>query len=429
MKLSLTKESNPNYVAQFVKLGTPIVHPNADNLQKFNVEGFIVITGKNYNQGDLCVFFPVGSAINPAVLRDLNLFRDSLLNADNTKKGLFEPHGRVKAVSLRGQRSDGFLMKWEDIAAVTNCNETPETGFKYFDMIGDLKLVWKYEVVKKTSQQGNKKPIKKHSLKDTLIDGQVRLHVDTVNLRKSLSNINPNDIIGVHYKKHGTSWWVSNVLSNKKLSFWDKLLLKLGFKVDTTEYRRYYGSRKVIKSLSPENTQGFYKDDIWAEINDIVGPIPKGITLYGEAVGFLSSGGYIQKGYDYGTPPNMFDIYVYRITYTNPDGFKLEFSDKQIEEFCENYGFKYKSTFIYYGKARDMYDIPVDENWNQSFLAKLEEDHLEKDCYMCVNKVPAEGIVVRKESAFDYEAYKLKSFAFLKLEDESLDKEEENIES
>ena len=40
---------------------------------------------------------------------------------------------------------------------------------------------------------------------------------------------------------------------------------------------------------------------------------------------------------------------------------------------------------------------------------------------MCTNKVPEEGIVVRKESLFSCDAYKLKSFRFFEKESSDLD--------
>ena len=47
---------------------------------------------------------------------------------------------------------------------------------------------------------------------------------------------------------------------------------------------------------------------------------------------------------------------------------------------------------------------------------------------MCVNKVPEEGIVIRKNNIFTYEAYKLKSFRFLEAESKQLDTGEANLE-
>ena len=47
---------------------------------------------------------------------------------------------------------------------------------------------------------------------------------------------------------------------------------------------------------------------------------------------------------------------------------------------------------------------------------------------MCKNQVPEEGVVLRVEKAFEYEAYKLKSKRFLLAESELQEKEIANIE-
>lgn len=106
-----------------------------------------------------------------------------------------------------------------------------------------------------------------------------------------------------------------------------------------------------------------------------------------------------------------------------------------IEEYCEKVGLLYKDTFIYYGKAKDLFNIEglgTDEFsvslWQNQFLNYLESKYNEKDCYMCVNKVPEEGIVLRIEHLEEYEAYKLKSKRFTLMESEAQEKEEINIE-
>lgn len=44
--------------------------------------------------------------------------------------------------------------------------------------------------------------------------------------------------------------------------------------------------------------------DIWNIAHEVIKPhLSKGLTVYYEIVGFLPTGGYIQKGYDYGYVP------------------------------------------------------------------------------------------------------------------------------
>ena len=46
----------------------------------------------------------------------------------------------------------------------------------------------------------------------------------------------------------------------------------------------------------------------------------------------------------------------------------------------------------------------------EELVKKLEKEYNEKDCFMCNNKVPEEGIVIRKDKLIGCESYKLKSF-------------------
>lgn len=230
---------------------------------------------------------------------------------------------------------------------------------------------------------------------------------------------------------HNTSFVVGNLLTYKEESFWTKFFKSIFGKYKKEKvYDILWSSRKVLKSENIGSAKHYYDTDIWGvvkeELKDV---IPQGYTLYGEILGNTPSGSAIQGKYDYSCKPNEHKTYIYRITSTNPDGFKIELTDKQIEEFCEKYGLNYKDTFLYYGQAKDLYpELSVNEHWHENFLKNLERDYTEKDCFMCANKVPEEGIVLRKENFFDYEAYKLKSFRFLDYEDKQLEENVENLE-
>ena len=80
--------------------------------------------------------------------------------------------------------------------------------------------------------------------------------------------------------------------------------------------------------------------------------------------------------------------------------------------------FNYASYLFYFGEAKELYpDLKAYlgdddlEDWHRSLISRLEKDFNEKLCFMCENKVPEEGVVLRKESLFHCESYKLKSFA------------------
>lgn len=203
--------------------------------------------------------------------------------------------------------------------------------------------------------------------------------------------------------------------------------------------------KKIFKRKKVVNKQHYYQTDIWGIVKDeLKDIIPKGFTLYGEILGYTPSGEQIQKGYDYGctsVPKSSAEIpalywqhktYIYRITFTNEDGFVIELNDLQIKEFCDKYGLNYTDTFYFYGKVRELveplYHGEIDGYWKELLIKELEEKYNEKDCYMCKNCVPEEGIILRVNKTFAYEAYKLKSFRFLEGETKQLDTEQSNIE-
>lgn len=213
-------------------------------------------------------------------------------------------------------------------------------------------------------------------------------------------------------------------------------------------YHKFCSSRRVIKDpeINPSLTKGYYNYDIWNLAFEIVKEyLHRGMTVYAEIVGYMPTGSMIQAGYDYKciydpktyeyekmTPRQMYDaklfnILVYRITYTNVSGKVFEFSTQQVKEFCEKYGLNTVKE-LYYGRAKDLFpNIEIDQNWCENFLQALRDKYLEKQSVLCNNKVPEEGIVLRREIS-EIDVYKLKSVAFLERETKMLDKGEVDIE-
>lgn len=417
--------ANPNYLAKIIKLKGLRKHSNADRLQCVDIDFQTVITGLDAKDGDVYVFFPLESKLDFDFLAHTNSFRDKTLNSDPKAAGFFEINCRVKAMRLRGEKSMGYIvpinvvLEWSDYKYPLDIEAY--IGLE-FDTINDKKLVEKYMIPVKESRT---KEGKNHKL-NRLVDGQVRLHVDTENLRKNVHKIQPQDIIAISYKTHGTSWWVGHLKVKKKLSLATKVLKKLGVTVVDTEFDWVYGSRKVVNNANLEDPKAknhVYDYDIWETIKDVVKEhVPKGYTLYGEALGYDKNGKYIQSPYDYGQDKGDMRLEIYRITITNDDGFCTELSHTEIGEFCAKTGLNQSTTF-FQGKAYWVIaDVPLDDpDWHGEFLRELEKKYNEKPCFMCKNHVPEEGIVLRKESLFQYEAYKLKSFSFLEAETAMLD--------
>lgn len=437
--IEMSKEANPNYVCKVVKLENLRKHNNADRLQIATVDFQDVVVGLDVNVGDLFVFFPAESKINADFLSHTNSFREKTLNQDSEKAGFFESKGRVKAIKLRGEKSMGYLAPVSQFDSFIGSEiDWGALINEEFDTINGIKIVSKYVVY---SEKRDRDKQGKSPALTRLIDGQVHLHVDTENLRKNVHKLNLDDTISITYKTHGTSWWVGNVLVKKRLSFAERILNRIGFDMPEREYDLVYGSRRVVKNKyfeDPKASQHFYGYDLWKDIrNELEGKIPKGYTLYGECLGFTQEGKEIQKGYDYGCSPGQFKIEVYRITHTTEDGLVTELTYPQIVEFCERSGLTPSYKF-FYGSVRELACLNPDddatffslppENWRENLVRMLESKYNEKDCFMCINKVPEEGIVVRKDSLFSCEPFKLKSFRFLEWETKQLDEETVNLE-
>ena len=438
MKISISPKANPNYLAQVVKIDNLRPHCNADRLQVTTIQGNNVITSLSAKEGDLYVFFPLESTINKEFLSWSNSFEDKTLNENKEVKGFFNSKGRVRAIKLRGEKSEGYLApasaieEWVSKVTNTTFKFTEEDINKEFDTIGGIKLCEKYVTVtqKQNSEKKNKNQ-KKVVREPKVCENQFKFHQDTIQLKKAVHEVSPDDYISITKKLHGTSWVAAKLLCNRKLNWFEKLLKRLGVKIRDTHYDLLWASRRVLKNgfLETGNKEHFYSYDLWEDIaKSVEYAIQPSITLYGEAVGYTKTGAYIQDGYDYGCSSGKFKTYIYRITSTNQSGDVYEFSHNQVKEYCNKYGLEMVPE-LYYGKARDLYpEISVENHWHQNFLNRLIEDYLEKDCEICANKVPDEGICLRRD-IFDVSIFKLKSFRFFEWETKQLDKGAVDIES
>ena len=442
MKLSI-KENSTNYVCTVVEIKDLFPIEGADKIQRCVVNGNDVVVSKDVKLGDKMLYFVSGTRLNEDYCRYNNLLDKAESNNDTTKKGFIShKQFRVKAIRLKGIVSDGMLMPLESLGFDGNAWDSDLKAGNEFTDINGISICEKYFVPCRNSNPGGKAPAKQPKI-SRLVENQFFLHNDTDNLRKNIHKLDANDIIGIHYKKHGTSAVFGNVLVKKNLKWFEKLAKKLGVNIVDTHYDVVYSSRKVVKNeyLNPNQDGGYYGEDIWSVVaKEISHLIPKNWTLYGEILGYTPSGAYIQDGFDYGCQKGEHKFYVYKISVVNPDGQVIYLTDKQIQEWCEKVGLLFKDTFIYYGNIDNLFeskefqdwDVLVRDktrdSWKETLLDYLEFKYNEKDCYMCVNKVPEEGIILRIEKLEHYEAYKLKSKRFILGESEAQEKGQENLE-
>lgn len=457
MNLNKSKNANVNYLAKVVEIKdfTPHVNPEVTRLKCAHVDGYTIIVGIDEQPGKF-VYFPTSSTINPQFLSYANLYRHAEKNTDAEKTGMFEDNGRVKAIRLKGQVSEGFLLPLQtlcnfvvDSTNIAFTEDDCKAGTEFDEVEHKGKSFWiskKYVVEHKSNGSGGKgRYDKKAKYFDKVIEDQFRFHYTTVIVRKDPTAVSPEDTIQLTHKWHGTSAIFAYVLCKHPLTFKEKIAKWLTGE-QFNKYDYLYASRSVVKNSKiggNKNGGGFYgeENDVWGEAFKYIQPyLIKGMTIYAEIVGFLPNGGYIQKNYDYGcVPPSSgedytygkhYKIMVYRITLTNVDGIAHEFSTQEVQQWCKNNGLT-PVIQCYYGKAKDLYpDLDVSNHWNENFIETLANDerfYMEKNSPDCVNKVPHEGLVIKKDDMIA-RAWKLKCFAFLNKEQKELDAGEENIE-
>lgn len=436
--MKLKKPKNSNYAATVVEITTLVPLENCDNVQAAIIFGNQVIVSKDTKIGDIGLFFPLECQLSKEYLSSNNLYRKSELNLNPDKKGYFEENGRIKAVRFRGHKSEGLFMPLQSLYELPIPYGKDYKIFdeiivgNEFDELNGIEVCRKYTVKhSRTPGLGNNKKnknLKKYESK--LVDGQFKFHEDTTQLGKNLHKINHDSIVAITYKIHGTSGISSKILCKKRLTRYEKILKFLGVNIVDKAYDYIYSSRKVIKNeaLNP-NPNHFYNEDVWgAAHNKVKDFLQDGMTFYYEIAGYLSNGGLIQKDYDYGQKSNEFEVYIYRITYTNPEGKVYEFSTLQIQDFCKRNGLK-AVPLLYYGEASEFSDERLGRNkWLSKFHETIKSIYNDKECYMCSTKVPEEGVVIRIEG-LEFEAYKQKSYSFLERETKLLDKGESDIES
>lgn len=428
-----TIESDSNYTCSCVVLPELRDVNGLDNLKLATVFGYGCLVGKDSPKGKY-LFFPAETVLSQEFLRENNLFRSNLANKDTTKTWFFQLDGRVRAVKFKWVVSSGFLIPITSLNYLWYGWEHSEIRIgDNFHSIDGKEICRKYRrPVAPVRLNRNERVQKKWTRHDRVIPTQFRFHLSTPQFLKFLWDFTEWDRIVITEKLHWTSAVFANVLTKRKLNFIERGLIACGIKIETTEYFPLYSSRTVIKNSDiNENVDGgYYWEDLWGKYAKLLeSKIEKGITLYGEIVGYTSSGAYIQQGYSYGCKPWESKFYCYRITYTTPEGNVIEFTDSQVRQYCS---------------LRSIDVVPllettkVTDGWVKSHLTALDHfteyirykyvDWIEEMCKMNDNKVPREWVVIRRDGQEFFSAYKLKSQLFLTYETSQIDEGKEDTE-
>jgi len=391
-----------------------------------------VVVGVETKENTPVVYFDSNLALSNEFITAIDKLSPDYGKEDFKGIGTYLARGnRVKAIKLRGCISNGLAIEVEKfILSIHPDKDIYVEGFAFNELNG-FEICKKWLPPKHNVPSTNKKKKDNSKNEERILEGHFPEHQDTEQLTRNISRINPEDVLHISTKVHGTSCRTGNVLVERKFNIFEKILSSF-IPIQKHEYHYAYGSRRVTKKIDSikmnKNLNHFYSYDIWTDAGEkyFKGKLHKGENVFYEIVGWTPDGTPIQKIgkyiYNYGAELNTYKIFVYRITLTNEDGYVVELDTQAVRNRCKELDVEPVSQ-LYYGKAKDLFpELNISEHWHKNFLEKLQEKYLEKDCNTCLVKgTPDEGIVVRREVGY-IDALKLKSLRFLSGESESYDK-------
>jgi hypothetical protein len=410
--MKLKEPENKNYAATIVRIDhlNPLV--KSDNLLGAPLLGMQAVVSKDTEIGTVGVVFVAGTQLSDEYCARNNLYRHKEFNEDKEQAGFIEDNRRVKAIKLRGNRSDALFMPLSSLAYTKVDLSELKVG-DAFEELNGFEICKKYEVKRKSVPTHEKN---KHKVFERVDEKLFPRHYDTAQYYRVLDTFKPYTEIIVTQKLHGTLLRFSNIPVKRKLSVIEKAVRKLGVKVQQEEYAHVYGSNRVIKDANNEKQMHFYGSDIWTEagkkFDDM---IPENFVVYGELVGWNPNGAPIQPHYTYRMPHMTNEFYVYRVAQINAQGILTDLSWDQVKEFCRDRGMRTVPE-LWRGKHQDFNP----EEW-------LDTNYHEKLHGGYPNALPLdddspcdEGVCIRIEGLAPY-ITKLKSPEFYAHEDKMMD--------
>lgn len=449
MNISKSKNFKEEYCATIVQIGETSPIPGKDRIVQTLVNGLSIVIGKDeFKTGDVAVYCANETVLHELFLHLNSMYDERELNADKLHRGYINHYGRIRCIRLGGVPSYGIILSPQNFATFLNepVEEIKEFLNKHigedFDEINGERFVKVYipptKAVRNDGRSRNEKRNDKLKRFKMLIEGSFRFHYDTGQLNKHIGEFNPDDVVDISTKIHGTSICAGRILTNVPTNIFKRLWRRYITHAESEYDQKYnlvYSSRTVIKNQYINKNQGlgYYSDDIWGYwAKKLENLIPDNYCIYGEIVGFTPKGSSIQKGYDYGCVQGQSKLMIYRVTFCD--------AELEIEDVIA-FGRLLKQTLgdelidfplMYHGTLYDLYpEIPIDEHWHENVLEALKTEkrfHMEEDEELCNNKVPREGFVIRKYKDPVKEAWKLKCDAFKFAEAKQIDAGEVDIE-
>ena len=417
------------HVGYVVKINELNPHSNADRLQIATIFSQNVIVGLDCQVGDIGVFFPVDLQLSEEYCEQNNLVRKKDENGNNIG-GYLDPDKRnIRAMRLRGEKSEGLFMPLESFAY---------TGVTKFEVGEKIEILNGHEICRKyiprVPHRGPHNKVSKNRKRTVPIAPLFQEHVDTEQLVYNLNDFHCGDQIEITLKMHGTSGRTGYLpkFQKYKRSLLDIILRREGIPVYDWGY--VTGTRRVV--LNDFGDGGFYGSNSFRQphADFFKGKLNKGETVYYEIVGFTDNGTPImgevsnskisdkeftkQYGkttiFSYGCESPESKIFVYRMTMTNEDGYVVEYTPDFMRYRCEQMGVE--TVPMLWRGILDEPDDWTQEEYNPGYVVQqLAEEYYDGPDPVGKTHV-REGVVVRIINRPKFCAYKHKNFSFKVLE-------------
>lgn len=408
--------------------------PGFDNLVLGRCKGYQVLVGKDTENGQLGVFFGTDGQLSEEFATKNDLIRRK--NPDGSKAGgMFEENRRIKAIKMKGVKSDGFWCPLSLFEYTGFDLSTLKEGDQFDELNGNA-ICNKYETPAtiKAKNRAAKEGIPNVKILKNL--ATFPEHIDTNHFLREIQFIVPGALIMLSSKAHGTSHRITKTLCTQS-SFYNKVekaAYKLFAKFPKTKkaipflkrfkhfcfnylsekvWLKINGTRHTVMEFKEPGSLGFYgNDEFRYKITNTIEP-HKNEIIYGEIVGYVDSGKPIMKPHDvtvfkskeaekrfgktitykYGCPDGTCEFLVYRICSVNEDGVITEYSWPQVVRRCTELKLRTVNvieSFIYDGNE-DFLRKKVDTLVNGETGTELIPDPLDFSHIQ-------EGIVVRYEN-------------------------------
>lgn len=446
------------YCAYVTKIRNLRKHTNADRLLCGECFGNTVVVGLSTQPDELGIYFPTDGklGVEYAVKNDLLRRKDE---NGNPAGGYLDPEKRnIKALKLRGEKSDGLFMPLSSLSDFTDIS-----GLKEGDQITVLNGVTICEkYIPRTNPRGQRGGGNKTRKHNVPVAPLFMEHADTEQLAYNLSAFYPGDLVEITLKMHGTSQRTAHLptLSGYRRTLMDKLFRREGTPIYDWGY--ISGTRRVVLE---DYDGGFYGSNEFREQHSrqFEGKLHKGETVYYEVVGFTTDGTPIMASaenkkvdkltgdksfskqygektvFSYGCSPNglkdledpnlpvsysvdapQSDLYVYRMTMTNEDGDVVEYPPDFMRYRCEQMGVKCVIPLwrgiipdkpIIYHKDEEGHIFHTEECTAGDWIKDVAEQYYDGPDPVGKSHI-REGVVIRIVNRPKFTAYKHKNFSF-----------------